>query len=92
MLADGMRELTPAQLRRELAALGYSIDPALSFSYVNRASPPNARVYRDRHVNIRHTETGLGFAHVKAPRHNLPALQALRQWSFVFRAGRVWSL
>jgi hypothetical protein len=85
MLAAGMREITPTVLRKELAALGYSLGEA--FNYTNTH---NRLSYLARSIYIRDVKTGFGFANVKACRDNLSALQALRFSSFCFHRGRIW--
>lgn len=89
MIAGGMEKISKAELINRAAACGYKIDPAACFSYLNKA---NELPYNARSIGWRHIASGMGFAHVDAPRDTLPALQEIRRNCFVMERGRIWEL
>ena len=88
LLGAGSVELTPTEIRDALSVLGYEIDNALSFNYLNTA---NVYTYNARSIRIRHKATKKGFANVDAPRDsNFRLLQELRLNSHGYAGGRIY--
>ena len=85
----GVEEISRNELVKRAAAIGYAIDPAACFNYVNNA---NEITYKARAIGWKHTASGMRFAHVDAPRDTLPALQEIRRGCLVIHNGRIWEL
>jgi hypothetical protein len=88
LLNSGSVELSPNEIKTALSALGYEIDTALSFNYLNSA---NEFTYNARSIRIRHKGTKKGFANIEAPRDsNFKLLQELRGNSHGYANGRIY--
>lgn len=85
-------DVTRKDLDRALAALGYRIDDALSFNYVNNLNPGPS--YPARSCYIVESDTGIGFAHYKDARRdeNFRALQDFRFQPNPVIRGRVYEI
>ncbi len=89
MLAGGMEEWPRRRLEESLDAIGYAIQRANSFNYINTG---NAITYKARSIYIVVKGTGMSFANINANRDKLPELQEIRRSVFCFERGRIWEL
>ena len=89
MIAAGIEQISPRQLREFLDLAGYQIHKPDCFNYTNSS---NEITYKARAMGYTHKASGMRYAHVDAPRDTLPKLQEIRHNCFVFEKGRIWEL
>lgn len=94
MKENGYELITPKELEKRLAELGYSlkfIENRISrVTISSEANNLNGLQYRERYYWLVCNETGHNFCNVKAFRKNMAQLQELRRKTTVFNNGLIW--
>jgi len=90
MMDSGMTKISSDCLIRELASLGYEIDPAMTFNYINNG---NKNKYKAKSCGIRQADNKQSAFHWQARRDaNFDALQKFRLNTFCVDNCRIWEI
>lgn len=89
-IAIGCRQLTLAQVKAELAALGYGL--RREGPYTNDYASNKPHRWLAMMCTAVHVATGLSFSDVECPDTTLPQLQRLRLDVVVVHEGRIWEV
>lgn len=88
MIEGGMEQISSRELEIRLESLGYKLGE--SFCYENNLNADE--FWYAKSFGITEKASGLSFAHIDAPKKNLPALQEIRRECFVFERGKLWEI